>query len=95
MCFFFQECLLRYGVVGSTNGQLLVSKFIPPLIALVSDQNLQVRDTSMGTLVEIYKHVGDRLRQEILRKHANMPQQKYDFLNVLMCVVILGFATFS
>ena len=83
MCFFLQECLLRYGVVGSTNGQLYVSKFIPSLVILLSDQNLQVRDTSMVTLVEIYKHVGDKLRHEILRKHSNMPHQKY-VLNITL-----------
>ncbi|KAJ6224537.1 hypothetical protein RDWZM_003082 [Blomia tropicalis] len=76
MCIFLQECLLRYGVVGATNGQLYVSKFIPPLVILVSDQNVQVRETSMSTLVEIYKHVGDKLRNEIIKKHSNMPHQK-------------------
>ncbi|KAH9526434.1 CLIP-associating protein 1, variant 3 [Dermatophagoides farinae] len=77
ICLFFQECLLRYGVFGSTNGQLYVSKFISPLINLMSDPNSQVRDTSMTTLVSVYKHVGDRLRNEILRKYSNqMPAQK-------------------
>ena len=82
ICLFFQECLLRYGVFGSTNGQLYVSKFISPLINLMSDPNSQVRDTSMTTLVSVYKHVGDRLRNEILRKYSNqMPAQKYVFNN--------------
>lgn len=65
-------------MVGITNGQLYVSKFILPLVNLTSDPNSQVRDTSMTTLVEIYKHVGDKLRNEILRKHSTiMQQQKY------------------
>ncbi|XP_075676762.1 CLIP-associating protein isoform X3 [Dermatophagoides pteronyssinus] len=81
ICLFFQECLLRYGVFGSTNGQLYVSKFIAPLINLMSDPNSQVRDTSMTTLVSVYKHVGDRLRNEIMRKYSNqMPAQKLQTL---------------
>lgn len=89
MCIFLQECLLRYGVVGATNGQLYVSKFIPPLVILVSDQNVQVRETSMSTLVEIYKHVGDKLRNEIIKKHSNMPHQKYVYVQNICASVSL------
>ncbi|UXI17980.1 U6 snRNA-associated Sm-like protein LSm2 [Sarcoptes scabiei] len=88
ICLFLQQCLLRYGVVGSTNGQLYVSKFVSSLVTLVSDPNVQVRDTSMTTLVEIYKHVGDRLRNEILRKHANMQQHKYGSISLFSIPII-------
>lgn len=88
ICLFLQQCLLRYGVVGSTNGQLYVSKFVSSLVTLVSDPNVQVRDTSMTTLVEIYKHVGDRLRNEILRKHANMQQHKYGSISLFSISII-------
>jgi CLIP-associating protein 1/2 len=77
MCYCLQDAILRYGVGSSlVNSQLMLSKFIPPLMALISDPNSQVRDTAMSTLVEIYKHVGEKLRQDISKKHTNIPAQK-------------------
>jgi CLIP-associating protein 1/2 len=81
MCFCLQYAISRYGVGNSVaNGQLMLSKFIPPLIASISDPNSQVRDTAMSTLVEIYKHVGEKLRQDISKKHTNIPTQKLQTL---------------
>ena len=36
--------------------------------------NLQVRDTAISTLVEIYRHVGERLRTDLLK--YNMQEAK-------------------
>ncbi|CRL07696.1 CLUMA_CG020652, isoform B [Clunio marinus] len=60
-----------------------VKAFISPIVALLGDPTAVVRDAAFQTLVEIYKHVGDRLRQD-LRKKDISPQklatleQKFD-----------------
>ena len=73
---FLRECLPRFGVVGTTNGQLYVSKFVPVLLVLMSDQNQVVRENSIAALIDLYKHVGERLRKEIVTKHSDIPQVK-------------------
>ena len=46
------------------------------IVALYSDPTASVRDAASSTLVEIYRHVGDRVRLDIQKKH-NIPPAKY------------------
>ncbi|XP_054732110.1 CLIP-associating protein-like [Anastrepha obliqua] len=55
--------------------QLSVRTYIQPISALLGDPTATVRDAAMQTLVEIYKHVGDRLRVD-LRKMDDVPASK-------------------
>ncbi|KAM8709603.1 hypothetical protein ACLKA7_016417 [Drosophila subpalustris] len=55
--------------------QLSVRVYIAPVCALLGDPTVNVRESAIQTLVEIYKHVGDRLRPD-LRKIDDMPASK-------------------
>ncbi|XP_030371941.1 CLIP-associating protein [Scaptodrosophila lebanonensis] len=59
--------------------QLSVRNYIPPVAILLGDPTVAVRETAIQTLVEIYKHVGDRLRPD-LRKMEDMPASKLALL---------------
>ncbi|XP_063716429.1 CLIP-associating protein 2-like isoform X6 [Symsagittifera roscoffensis] len=48
---------------------LQVSKFISQVCHLVVDANVDVRDRAVHLLVEVYKHVGDRLRMDLEKKN--------------------------
>ncbi|XP_050359201.1 CLIP-associating protein [Nymphalis io] len=52
---------------------------IPSLAALVSDPNGAVRDAAMQLLVDVYRHVGERLRQDLKKKEL-VPAQKLAIL---------------
>jgi len=54
-------------------GCLAVSKLVPAIVKLLSDPNLVVRDTAMNTLADVYRHVGERLRQDLIKKHSLPP----------------------
>ncbi|CAH1728220.1 unnamed protein product [Chironomus riparius] len=55
-----------------------VKSFITPIVILLGDPTATVRDAAFQTLVEIYKHVGDRLRIDLQKK--DVPQQKLAIL---------------
>lgn len=55
--------------------EMALSGVIPCIVKLLSDPTEKVRETAMTTLAEIYRHVGDRLRIDLQRKH-NVPQPK-------------------
>lgn len=59
----------RYGTQ-----QVVVKAFISPIVILLGDPTVTVRDAAFQTLIEIYKHVGDRLRQDLKKK--DIPPQK-------------------
>ncbi|KAH8415597.1 hypothetical protein KR222_006035 [Zaprionus bogoriensis] len=59
--------------------QLSVRVYIAPVCALLSDPTVNVRESAIQTLVEIYKHVGDRLRPD-LRRMDDMPASKLALL---------------
>lgn len=40
---------------------LTVSKFVPHICKLLGDPNSQVRDSAINSLVEIYRHVGEKV----------------------------------
>nr|XP_026483865.1 CLIP-associating protein isoform X3 [Vanessa tameamea] len=52
---------------------------IPSLAALVADPNGAVRDAAMQLLVDVYRHVGERLRQDLKKKEL-VPAQKLAIL---------------
>ncbi|KAG8195481.1 hypothetical protein JTE90_010785 [Oedothorax gibbosus] len=62
---------------GSTS--LTISRLMPSLVKLLGDPNSQVRDTAMTTLVHVYKHVGERLRQDV-SKRQGIPAPKLQLL---------------
>ncbi|XP_019119789.1 CLIP-associating protein 2 isoform X25 [Larimichthys crocea] len=45
--------------------QLSLSKLVPHLCTLTGDQNPQVREASITTLVDVYRHVGERVRADL------------------------------
>nr|CAH7724241.1 unnamed protein product [Callosobruchus chinensis] len=59
---------------------LSLSKFIPDIAGLVSDPTPSVRDTAFSTLVELYRHVGERLRIDLQRKQL-VPASKWPALS--------------
>lgn len=50
-----------------------ISKFIPYIATLLSDQSATVRDTAFSTLVDLYKHVGEKLKKDIQKKNLIPP----------------------
>lgn len=69
-----QLTLERYGAQSLT-----LSKLMPAIIKLVGDPNSQVRDTAVNTLVVIYRHVGEKVRNDITKKH-NLPATRVQSL---------------
>ncbi|XP_016984508.1 LOW QUALITY PROTEIN: CLIP-associating protein [Drosophila rhopaloa] len=59
--------------------QLSVRVYISPVCALLGDPTVNVREAAIQTLVEIYKHVGDRLRPD-LRRMDDVPASKLAML---------------
>nr|XP_023016802.1 CLIP-associating protein 1 [Leptinotarsa decemlineata] len=59
---------------------LTISKFIPDIVNLLSDPTVTVRDTAFNTLVDLYKHVGEKLRIDLQRKNI-VPQSKWPVLS--------------
>ena len=53
---------------------LSLSKIVPSICKLIEDQNSQVRDETVNTLCEIYRHVGEKVRQDLAKK--GIPGQK-------------------
>ncbi|XP_071512318.1 CLIP-associating protein 1 isoform X9 [Panulirus ornatus] len=65
-----QNTLTNHGASSVT-----VSRLIPHIVKLLSDPTAMVRDCAFNTLVECYKHYGDRLRADLSKKH-NIPPAK-------------------
>ncbi|XP_028291042.1 CLIP-associating protein 1-B-like isoform X15 [Gouania willdenowi] len=57
---------------------LTLSKIVPHICNLLGDPTAQVRDGAMSCLVEIYRHVGERVRLDLSKK--GLPQSR---LNVI------------
>ncbi|XP_053774544.1 CLIP-associating protein 1 isoform X16 [Desmodus rotundus] len=57
---------------------LTLSKIVPHICNLLGDPNSQVRDAAINSLVEIYRHVGERVRADLGKK--GLPQSR---LNVI------------
>ncbi|XP_028255475.1 CLIP-associating protein 1-B-like isoform X5 [Parambassis ranga] len=70
-------CLIStLNVFGSQS--LTLSKIVPHICNLLGDPTSQVRDGAMNCLVEIYRHVGERVRIDLGKK--GLPQSR---LNVI------------
>ncbi|XP_055625223.1 CLIP-associating protein isoform X5 [Toxorhynchites rutilus septentrionalis] len=62
---------------------LSVKTYIQPIVVLLGDPTPTVRDAAIQTLVEIYKHVGDKLRIDLRKKEVpaaklTILEQKFD-----------------
>ncbi|XP_049321515.1 CLIP-associating protein 1 isoform X19 [Astyanax mexicanus] len=73
VCFCLISTLNIYGAQGLT-----LSKIVPHICNLLGDPTSQVRDGAMSCLVEIYRHVGERVRMDLGKK--GLPQSR---LNVI------------
>jgi CLIP-associating protein 1/2 len=68
----------RYGTQA-----VAVKSFVTPIVTLLGDQTPTVRDAASQTLIEIYKHVGDRFRLDLQKKDVPpgklaLLEQKFD-----------------
>uniref|UniRef100_A0A8C5C7I0 Cytoplasmic linker associated protein 1 n=1 Tax=Gadus morhua TaxID=8049 RepID=A0A8C5C7I0_GADMO len=71
------QCLIAtLNAFGSQS--LTLSKIVPHICNLLGDPTSQVRDGAMNCLVEIYRHVGERVRMDLGKK--GLPQSR---LNVI------------
>ncbi|XP_066245678.1 CLIP-associating protein 1-A isoform X2 [Euwallacea similis] len=52
---------------------LTLNRFIPDIVKLLSDPTSSVRDTAFSTLVDLYKHVGEKLRADIQKRNLVPP----------------------
>uniref|UniRef100_A0A3Q4HTV1 Cytoplasmic linker associated protein 1 n=1 Tax=Neolamprologus brichardi TaxID=32507 RepID=A0A3Q4HTV1_NEOBR len=67
-------CLIStLNVFGSQS--LTLSKIVPHICSLLGDPTSQVRDGAMNCLVEIYRHVGERVRIDLGKK--GLPQSRH------------------
>ncbi|MEE6512133.1 hypothetical protein FKM82_019048 [Ascaphus truei] len=73
VCFCLIATLKAYGA-----NSLTLSKIVPHICNLLGDPNSQVRDAAINSLVEIYRHVGERVRADLSKK--GLPQSR---LNVI------------
>ncbi|XP_038125240.1 CLIP-associating protein 1a isoform X33 [Cyprinodon tularosa] len=73
VCLCLIATLNTYGAQGLT-----LSKIVPHICNLLGDPTSQVRDAAMSCLVEIYRHVGERVRLDLSKK--GLPQSR---LNVI------------
>ncbi|XP_075286732.1 CLIP-associating protein 1 isoform X3 [Opisthocomus hoazin] len=72
-------CLCLIATLNASGAQsLTLSKIVPHICNLLGDPNSQVRDAAINSLVEIYRHVGERVRADLSKK--GLPQSR---LNVI------------
>ncbi|XP_067358121.1 CLIP-associating protein 2 isoform X11 [Channa argus] len=59
-------CLCLSATLSTYGAQpLSLSKLVPHLCSLTGDQNPQVREASITTLVDVYRHIGERVRADL------------------------------
>ncbi|XP_077052002.1 CLIP-associating protein 2 isoform X15 [Siphateles boraxobius] len=63
LCFCLVATLNAFGAQP-----LSLSKFVPHLCSLTGDQNPQVREAAISTLVEVYRHVGEKVRADLIKR---------------------------
>ena len=70
----FGKCLVHYikeSILYSNRfggNHLQISKIMPHIIKLLSDTSQVIREKSFETLLEIYKHVGEKLRNDLRKR---------------------------
>ncbi|KAK1798486.1 hypothetical protein P4O66_006784 [Electrophorus voltai] len=84
VCFCLISTLNIYGAQGLT-----LSKIVPHICNLLGDPTSQVRDGAMNCLVEIYRHVGERVRMDLGKK--GLPQSRYNTNSCLLNVIFSRF----
>ncbi|XP_031442069.1 CLIP-associating protein 2 isoform X2 [Clupea harengus] len=57
---------------------LSLSKIVPFLCTLTGDQNPQVREAAIVSLVDVYRHVGERVRADLSK--SGLPQQRLQLI---------------
>ena len=72
-----EEALILLTTTLNEHGadEMILSGVIPSIVKLLSDPSEKVRETALNTLADMYRHVGERLRVDLQRKH-NVPQAK-------------------
>jgi CLIP-associating protein 1/2 len=60
-------------------GQVSVGKHMAGIVALLGDANSQVRSCAMETIVEVYRHVGVKVRTDLFKR--NIPVSRMATLN--------------
>ncbi|XP_032391548.1 CLIP-associating protein 2 isoform X10 [Etheostoma spectabile] len=62
-------CLCLSATLSTYGAQpLSLSKLVPHLCSLTGDQNPQVRESSIAALVDVYRHVGERVRADLAKR---------------------------
>ncbi|XP_052440345.1 CLIP-associating protein 2 isoform X5 [Carassius gibelio] len=62
-------CMCLVATLNAFGAQTLsLSKFVPHLCSLTGDQNPQVREAAITTLVEVYRHVGEKVRADLSKR---------------------------
>uniref|UniRef100_A0A8C2KK01 Cytoplasmic linker associated protein 2 n=1 Tax=Cyprinus carpio TaxID=7962 RepID=A0A8C2KK01_CYPCA len=70
-------CLCLVATLNAYGAQpLSLSKFVPHLCSLTGDQNPQVREAAITTLVEVYRHVGEKVRADLNKR--DLPSARFD-----------------
>ncbi|XP_037591975.1 CLIP-associating protein 2 isoform X23 [Cebus imitator] len=60
---FFSQIIFSFGAQP-----LVISKLVPHLCILFGDSNSQVRDAAISAIVEIYRHVGEKVRMDLYKR---------------------------
>ncbi|XP_048341880.1 CLIP-associating protein 1 isoform X10 [Sphaerodactylus townsendi] len=72
-------CLCLIATLNASGAQsLTLSKIVPHICSLLGDPNSQVRDAAINSLVEIYRHVGERVRADLSKK--GLPQSRLNII---------------
>ncbi|XP_055749361.1 CLIP-associating protein 2-like isoform X3 [Salvelinus fontinalis] len=59
-------CLVLCATLNTYGAQALrLSKIVPHLCTLTGDQNPQVREAATASLVDVYRHIGERVRADL------------------------------
>ncbi|XP_028904711.1 CLIP-associating protein 2 isoform X36 [Ornithorhynchus anatinus] len=62
-------CLCLIATLNTYGAQsLMLSKLVPHLCVLFGDSNSQVRDAAISAVVEIYRHVGEKVRIDLNKR---------------------------
>lgn len=59
---------------------LSISKIVPMIVKLLNDPNIQVRNKAFETLVELYRHVGEKLRIDMQKKYSITQNKMIDLM---------------
>uniref|UniRef100_A0A8C7FUP1 Cytoplasmic linker associated protein 2 n=1 Tax=Oncorhynchus kisutch TaxID=8019 RepID=A0A8C7FUP1_ONCKI len=70
-------CLVLCATLNTYGAQpLSLSKIVPYLCTLTGDQNPQVRDAATASLVDVYRHIGERVRADLGKR--GLPATRFE-----------------